>query len=523
MHFNSYFLPTIPLIFKNPLFLLAIVAICFCIKNSIEYKKREAFSINTAQQEAIDKVTKNTELIDEILKKISFTANEFAHDLNTNDLKKDDISIRIKRELAENTILHAITVLMPQADNQPLIYSKTKKDDSLSKETALLLTQTKWYTETLKNKSGWFINRDNPTSLTATYTCLFKDEEYNKEGIIAFTCSLEQIKEIAESMSIGQTGYSIILDNNGNFIFHPIKSLIQKPISFLQYAQTLGNEELASIATQITNNAPLMEFYTSEITKERYYIYITPIPTTKWFIGTIFSENEIDLAAQTRRHYYFWIIIWITCAFLLLCSLLYMYNYLSRIHYSLITTLLLCASLILTWLAIQQTTIVDREKRVIIADQSTLNKFLNDLKDDAERKHEPSPIVVPCGILLYSISLPSPDHITVSGYIWNKYDTSLPITIERGMDLPQANALTLGFPLLSKTDSIETVTMNIQGTLFQEQNYKLYPFDQHHIHIILEHRDIEKNIILTPDLDSYKKISPEATPGLDERICTSWV
>jgi hypothetical protein len=122
---------------------------------------------------------------------------------------------------------------------------------------------------------------------------------------------------------------------------------------------------------------------------------------------------------------------------------------------------------------------------------------------------------------LYSLSFTEQDSISVSGYLWNKYETVTQKNIDRGMDLPQARRLIYGKPLASQADNIETSTWSIQGVMFQEQEHSEYPFDQQHIRIILEHRDIEKNIILTPDLSAYKTISPEATPGLDREFSLS--
>jgi hypothetical protein len=78
-----------------------------------------------------------------------------------------------------------------------------------------------------------------------------------------------------------------------------------------------------------------------------------------------------------------------------------------------------------------------------------------------------------------------------------------------------------GTPILSQAGDTETSTWNIQGTMYQEQKYEKFPFDQQQLRVILEHRDIEKNIILTPDLVAYKTISPESTPGLSKEFTLS--
>src|SRR5690606_14722361 len=125
------------------------------------------------------------------------------------------------------------------------------------------------------------------------------------------------------------------------------------------------------------------------------------------------------------------------------------------------------------------------------------------------------------GLLLYSLDITRSDNMTVSGYLWNKYNLTKHQDITRNMQLPHATNLTLGTPLIATTDNWETVTWNIRGSIYQKQHYEKFPFDKQELQITLEHYDIEKNIILTPDLEAYKKISHEDTPGLDKHFTLS--
>ena len=207
---------------------------------------------------------------------------------------------------------------------------------------------------------------------------------------------------------------------------------------------------------------------------------------------------------------------------LLLCvSLLYTYIYISALFYAGVMNCILLLALVTAWYAITITHSIERDDITMITDQSSLDKFLNDLNEEAERKHEPKPINVPCGLLLYSLNIPDPDHIEISGYLWTKYNIKEHTDIARGIDLLHSTRMAIGKPLSSMNGDWETETWTTQGILAQDQQNKDYPFDQQKLRIILEHRDIEKNIILTPDLDGYKKISPESTPGLDKNFVVS--
>ena len=508
-----------PTLCKNPLFIICIIVFCLAIKNIIQCRNKQLTVIEKAQKQALENNEDNVDTSKKILEKVSFIGQSIARDLQTQYLKKDDIQTRITRDLSENNIITMITVAYApfKYDHTPELHIQTTSPELIKNIT---LRKTKWYKEALEKDTTWIINPTENTP-TATYACAFYDEQNKPMGVIAITFSLRTIIDPVASSSIGQTGYSFITTETGTFIFHPISTLVKNQITLLQFAQAGGNEELADIAQKTLDGAQLITSYTSHITKEKYWIITQPISTNKWIIGTIFAENEIGLQPQKIRHYYFWIVLWLTIALLLLISLVYTYACISEIAYALLINVILLSGIIAAWYAITITYTINKKAVTVITDQSGLDKFINDLNEEAERKHEPNPITVPCGLLLYSLNIPDSDHIEISGYLWNKYHTTQHKDITRGIDILQSTRMTIGKPLTSITGDWETETWTIQGLLSQEQQNAHYPFDQQQLRIILEHRDIEKNIILTPDLIGYKKISPESTPGLDKNFSIS--
>jgi len=510
----------IPAIVKNPLFILLLIFLGLTVKNIIQCKIKKSSTIKKAQQKAIDTSTKSAETIETVLKKIAFVAQSISDDLRTNYLKKDDISTRIKRDLSENNILTNITVLFTpySYNNTTELHVQTTSTDVV--DTANMF-QTQWYKEALEKKSIWIVNSTKNGSIgtpTATYACTFFNSDNKPHGVVAVTFSLLPITGNVEYNSIGQTGYSIITSNTGAFIFHPISALAQNQTTLLQFAQSNGDEELASIAQKSLDGKPLIASYKSPTTKELYWIATQPIAINNWTIGTIFSENEVGLATQKIRHYYFWILLWLIITLLIAASLLYTYTIITGTTCTALVNLVLLLGLIAAWHTITITHTINRESTTVVTDQSSLDKFLNDLNEEAHRKHEPKPINVPCGLLLYSITIPDPDHVEISGYLWTKYNITEHTNIAHGIDILQSTRMAIGKPLLSKTGNWETETWTVQGLLSQDQLSTQYPFDQPQLRIILEHRDIEKNIILTPDLVGYKKVSPESTPGLDKEF-----
>ena len=512
----------VPSLLKNPLFIVLLIFLGLGIKTTVECLWKKSYTIGKATQQARENNQKSSENITKLLEKIAFTAQSIAKDLNTNYLKKDDISTRIERDLSENNMITTITVAYAPYgyDDKTQLHVQSTAPDTLDIEH---MFDTKWYTQAQEKHATWLINplKEITDTPTCTYACTFFNGTKEPIGAIAITFSLGSIISSIEANTIGQTGYSFITTEDGTFVFHPVSALVFDQITFLQFAQSQGNAELASIAQHMVNGTQVNESYTSHIGQERYHITTETIAANKWIIGTIFSENEVSLSAQKIRHYYFWILLWFIIALLLCATLFFTGVFISEKVYIALINIILLAALMTAWYIITITYTINRESITMITDESSLDKFLNDLNEEAERKHEPKPIKIPCGLLLYTLNITDSDHIEISGYLWSKYNTTKHTEITRGIDILQSTRIAMGKPLTSIAGNWETETWTVQGLLSQDQQNTEYPFDQQQLRIVLEHRDLEKNIILTPDLTAYKKVSPESMPGLDKEFSIS--
>ena len=525
----------IPASLKKPSFILLLIFLALALKNSLECSIKKSAAIANAKHRAEEICVDNSDAIETILKKIAFIGQSINDDLRTHYLAVDDIGIRMKRDCIETNPVNSITVFfLPDKDVTSNVYTLTQAtnsyDTAYSKKVpdateVANIQKASWYLQATEHGPTWIIHAAvNPSYnqitdyKSAIYACPLIDDKQKIYGAIAINFSLEEIINTTQYKGIGQTGYSIILAQDGSFIFHPTQSVIQEEKTILQYAQSKGNSELATIAEKIVAQAkPFIGSYSSESEKETFWICTQPVKINNWIVGSLFSEDEVGLGLDIVRHYYFWTLIWLTIALLLLCAVLYSHSIISLTMYAIVANIILLAALMHAWHSTQTVTSIDRESRAIITDQSNLNKFLNSLYEESSRKHETTPVSIPCGILLTSMSITDPDHIAISGYVWNKYNSEQN-DIRREMRLPQASKVTFGTPTKSVAGQEETVTWSVQAILYQEQNYTKYPFDQLQLKIILEHTDIEKNTLLTPDLVSYKKLSPESMPGLDKEF-----
>src|SRR6185312_12918242 len=94
----------------------------------------------------------------------------------------------------------------------------------------------------------------------------------------------------------------------------------------------------------------------------------------------------------------------------------------SIVIFSILINILFALGLIITWRVIQISYSYTKTDSTIITDQASLDKFLDDLQEETRRKQEDNPVKIPCGLLLYSLDMPHTDRMTITGYIWTKYN-----------------------------------------------------------------------------------------------------
>jgi hypothetical protein len=531
------FIKRIPAPLKNIFFLALLMFLFLLCKTIISYIHTSNTIIAEEKQDIIQDITIASEEINQILKKISFAAQSIADDLRSNRLSHDDITKRLKRDLIENDTILGITIAFaPFKYNAqtklfaPSMYKADQPYQQIMTESLYDYTHpdpnnntTAWYRKALQSTHVWLNPYKNNEGklMPPSYSIPFLNNNKEIQGVICITYNLAPIERITGYSSLDRKGYSILLSENGTFLSHPITSLVRSEKTLLELAQENGSQTLIEIAQTIASHRKILSTYHAEEDHQIMWMYAEPIPINNWTLAAIFSKDDISLPSDIIRQHYFWILIYCILSIACACAYLFSIEKISMILFVIISNILLSFGLISSWRIIQKTSYTQTINSTIITDQASLDKFIDDLQEEAIRKQEEPPIQIPCGLLLYSLDMPQPDHMTISGYIWNKYHITEHKDITHQIQLPHAILLTIDNPISSINNKWETVTWNIRGNIYEKQSYTHFPFDKQQMQITIEHHDIEKNIILTPDLEDYKKTSPEETPGLDKNFTLS--
>ncbi len=148
----------------------------------------------------------------------------------------------------------------------------------------------KWYKEIIESKQDNVFTapeKDNDGRLLMTIASLIKDNAGNKVGYAITNINLNAVCSEVQGLRLGDNGYSILVDNDGTYLYNPDSSKILngniKEESDRSY-QLISNKILAS-------NAAFTRF---ELDNGDEMLCIScPVIGTRWFMATIAYESEL--------------------------------------------------------------------------------------------------------------------------------------------------------------------------------------------------------------------------------------
>jgi hypothetical protein len=150
---------------------------------------------------------------------------------------------------------------------------------------------------------------------------------------------------------------------------------------------------------------------------------------------------------------------------------------------------------------------------------------INGETGEEEDEESTSLIYVPTGVFIQSLEFSSANNVTMTGYIWQKYD--LEKTGKRSVDKQGGFKQGVIFPeavsgdieevyrIKNKQNKEELVGWYFEMVLRQPFEFRLYPFDHKNVWLRIWAADFERQVVLIPDIDSYPFLNPLKLPGVE--------
>ncbi len=144
------------------------------------------------------------------------------------------------------------------------------------------LDQT-WYKEAVNSDGNVVMLQPREDERTGNSIVTFSKVTYDKKGAIAIDLKISSLKDMIRGSKIGEQGYMLLLDAQGNYIYHPNSNTGAKDNS--QWIQEMYKEKEGEVA------------FTDE-QQERLAIYESD-EKTGWKIAGVMDQSEIGKASST--------------------------------------------------------------------------------------------------------------------------------------------------------------------------------------------------------------------------------
>ncbi|WP_199248659.1 cache domain-containing protein [[Phormidium] sp. ETS-05] len=519
--------------------LIFVAAMVYSYFNEKHQKIREAK--NGAREEAV----RAAKEIDAELQKLSKTAVAIADDLTSGKLPENQIQERLRLEMDQNPSISGLgAAYKPYAypkDAQPgqkvPLYAPyyTRKGGKIEyqpveKYYAYTQPQYEWYHKPIKEGASWiepFFSNINPNLIAPFGTPFYRNDPATQKpvvaGVVTANYSLEELRNLIKSLTIGKTGYGFLLSHKGNFIYHPIERLVESKTNILERAKNVLKDELLLETSQkaLAGESVVMDDR-SAVTGQSTWLFFEPIPSTGWALGVVFIKDEIFTNTDSLRHKLIWIALG-SISTLFFLSIIVFRAYEGRFwslwFVSITTSGLLGGGVGLIWYL----SFIERPDKTtehtVIVSQPGLQSFLESRnKIDKQLKKTPA-TYIPTGIFIQSIEFQGANNVFITGYLWQKYTKGIHDDISRGFIFPESVTGTDFEPVEAyryETDTQEVIGWYFETAIRQNFDYNRYPFDAKDVWLRIWHQDFYKNVILVPDVDSYKLMNPTSIPGVEK-------
>lgn len=147
--------------------------------------------------------------------------------------------------------------------------------------------QRDWYQSALKqkNKTIWTEPyTDQATNeLVITAAKAIYDDRDELIGVLGVDISIDTLITMVNQTKFGETGYTVLLDQEGSFVTHPDKEKIQQDISKENIFKKMKGES-GSMIEEFEGQSRIVGYATN--------------PTTGWRIARVMEENEVKVRAS---------------------------------------------------------------------------------------------------------------------------------------------------------------------------------------------------------------------------------
>lgn len=346
---------------------------------------------------------------------------------------------------------------------------------------------------------------------------------------MSFICS--GFKNLIHSLSVGKTGYGMIISNEGTFLAHPINEYVGT-VQLDSIKQTEENSALVKAYDAMLAGQSGSVSFEDELQKDKALFFYDTIPASGWSIGLLFYKQDMLSDAESLNRRYIQLALVFSFMFLGFLAIYFNKDFLDEQEIwqlSIVGAFLLLANIVLICYLQHTTKVVKaQEFSQPIVDLTSLSNFVNQQHIRSENLKKPKGTPIPTGIYIHKLEFEDSYNVNIGGTIWQKYPLDLIDQVSIGFQLPQMSpfaeassieeAYRKEIEAKEGVDNYLLVGWDVRVTLRLNLKYADFPLDKRHISVQILPLDNNDRLIFTPDLGSYNYTNPSRKSGLNPDI-----
>jgi hypothetical protein len=381
-----------------------------------------------------------------------------------------------------------------------------------------------WYHEAMRGAALWLPPYYDARSqgVVARYATPLHHPVHPGEpiGVLFASFSVDVLRDVLDDLDTGEYGYSFVLSGDGRFVLHPNADLVargEKPHPSL--AEATGRPDIpGTVSTQ------RLEDPEAGLPAR---VLLQTLTSSAWTFGVVLADRDTGLPNRTvdRRLLQIAAVLAIVAvlaavAFALHRGDLVLGAWLVSGVFagSCVLIGLLAVLLEMSSVGAPANDATSAKGAVRVTSRHELQEFIAAQRRRTLRQREEVPLFVPTGLFVQSISLEDATSIRIGGYLWQRYRDGIHDGLERGFLIPDTRSLQVSEASVQHGDDSTLLRWNFNAVIHQRFDHSQYPFDREQVTVQLRHKDFTANVILVPDLDSYKLNMPSARPGLSDTL-----
>jgi Cache domain len=511
-----------------PAFVFGVAAIVL----SLSYVLNRGEALDDAKNSARQIALKQAGMIGARLQTLTPVIDRIASDLSSGILKPEDAAERLKHTVEENPdLFEAGIAYQPNAWKPgirlfaPHAARHGTDVDQFQLEQRYDYTSYPWFKDGIAaGGPHWgepYFGGATKTLVVPYSAPFYRSDDPGKPpiGVVRGSLALDRIQQFVSNLSLGETGYAFLLSRKGVYLSHPVPDFVRDRRTIFDVARENGDKGRERLGNEALAGRRGEEEATSGVTGQATWMFTEPIPTSGWSIGTVFMKSEMLLDPKILRRS----LTRIECClmmFLLLASALWFCRRepTNRDLWCIAVTAsaILVAGISAVWWMTLHYPDRNGASGVHIYSSADLQQFLSMNAKSAGNVNPPEQIKT--GIFIRTMRFGAANDVMLAGTIWQRFDARNK-DFTPGVIIANAETLETREAYHTTSDDQDVIGWDFKATLREPfEGSAKFPFDRAIIRVRMVPKAFYKNVVLTPDLDSYQLLIPSSLPGGDKLL-----